>query len=336
MAKMNAEAQINPGPNNADAGTYSSVTAGDYNVVEDSHSLIGAGLENLINCDGSTGNNVIGGGEENAILGEGFDAFIGAGRINTNLALFASIVGGEQNKIKAGADDSFIGGGAENLIDTGAYTAVIGGGYENVITHHSSVIGGGYENHSGGIVGTISGGYFNTNLGINGTIGGGKFNLINSDYSTIHGGIGAVTSLYGQSAYASGGFAVDTKGEAQTSLFVARNVTVSSAPTNLFLNGSSAQMVLGNGTSWTFDILVVGRSTGGNSASYQLRGGIENVSGTTALVGSVVKDVLGEDVGGWDVSATADDGTEALVITVTGDNTNIRWVATVRTVEVKN
>jgi hypothetical protein len=169
-------------------------------------------------------------------------------------------------------------------------------------------------------------------------IGGGHFNVAEAPLSTIPGGAGAVASKYGQLAYASGSFAGNfaTGGDAQMSMYVLRNSTTNSTQTEVFLDGGSSRMGLSSGSSWTFDILIVGRNSTGDSAHYQIVGGIKNDSGTTVFVGTPVKTVLGEDVAGWDVTVSADDTNDALVIKVTGDSSTIRWVATVRTVEVKN
>jgi hypothetical protein len=135
-------------------------------------------------------------------------------------------------------------------------------------------------------------------------------------------------------AYASGRFA--TNGDAQTSLFVLRRLTTSSVERELFLDGSNARMVLSTGSTWTFDALVSGRSDTGNSAGYKFTGVIENVSGTVALVGSVLKTTVGEDVGNWDANMVADDANNALVINVVGaTNSPVRWVSYVRTAEVR-
>jgi hypothetical protein len=78
------------------------------------------------------------------------------------------------------------------------------------------------------------------------------------------------------------------------------------------------------------------RSNTGNSAGYKFVGVIENVGGATAIVGAVTKTAIAEDIAAWDVNVTADNVNDALVITVNGDNTSVRWVATVKTTEVTN
>jgi hypothetical protein len=94
-------------------------------------------------------------------------------------------------------------------------------------------------------------------------------------------------------------------------------------------------MAIPVGATWTFDILVSARSSTGNSAGYRILGVIENNGGTTAIVGSAPTTTIAEDISTWDVAVSADNTADALVIKVTGDATNVRWVATVRTTEVK-
>ncbi|HEY0549975.1 MAG TPA: hypothetical protein VGF13_10265 [Verrucomicrobiae bacterium] len=95
-------------------------------------------------------------------------------------------------------------------------------------------------------------------------------------------------------------------------------------------------MTIPSGATWTFEIQLAARSnTGGNSAGYLFSGVIKNVGGTTAIVGAVTKTVLAEDVGAWDANALEDNTNDALVVRVNGDNSNIRWVATVRPAEVQ-
>lgn len=146
------------------------------------------------------------------------------------------------------------------------------------------------------------------------------------------------TSLYGQAAFASGHFAAN--GDAQQSVLVARNTTAGSTAT-LFLDGSSARIVLPANTTWTFEITIAARSTDGGSgneesAAYKYVGCIErDGANNTALVGSVTETVIAEDDAGWSVAVTADDTNEALDIAVTSDDANtVRWVAKIALVEV--
>lgn len=192
------------------------------------------------------------------------------------------------------------------MIHSNAPYAAVGGGHANQITP-----GVGYA-----------------------TIGGGRSNNIaaTSQHATIPGGLQANAANFGQMAYASGAFA--NVGDAQSSLFVLRNTTTNATPTELFLDGRTAHILLPSGRTMTFEILVAARSTVGNSAGYQIRGVIEFLDGGgVAFVGTPLKTVLGEDVLGWDVNVEA--ASLALKINATGAaGETVRWVASVRTAEV--
>jgi hypothetical protein len=84
----------------------------------------------------------------------------------------------------------------------------------------------------------------------------------------------------------------------------------------------------------TFMAMVQGHS-GAAWASYILKGSAKRTTaGTTAIVGTVVKEILHETVSGWDVSATADTTNDCIAFTVTGAAaTSIEWVIRVSTVE---
>jgi hypothetical protein len=92
-------------------------------------------------------------------------------------------------------------------------------------------------------------------------------------------------------------------------------------------------MILVPGSTWTFDILLTARSSSGQSAGFQIKGVIENESGTTAFIGLPVITELAKEVN-WNVAVEADDANDALAIKVTGDGRSsvVRWVASVRTV----
>jgi len=138
---------------------------------------------------------------------------------------------------------------------------------------------------------------------------------------------------YGQLAYASGQFT--DRGDAQTSVYVCRNITTNATPTELLLDGAIERMSIPENATWSFDILVTGRTATGKSAGYQIRGAIARVEGTAAFIGTPSINVLGEDIADWDASVNTNQQKDALVVQVTGaGDTTIRWVASVRTVEV--
>lgn len=95
-------------------------------------------------------------------------------------------------------------------------------------------------------------------------------------------------------------------------------------------------MTISSGSTWIFDIQVVGRSSGGYSAGYKITGAIDNNSGTgvSFVITTPTTVTLGEDRTDWNATVTAENS--ALCIKVTGEaSTNIRWVATVQTTEVQ-
>jgi hypothetical protein len=92
-------------------------------------------------------------------------------------------------------------------------------------------------------------------------------------------------------------------------------------------------MVLWPNSVASFDILVTA-GNGTDSAGYHIRGVIEN-NVAVSIVGAV-STVLGEEIAGWSVSAVAGAAPASLRILVTGSGvTPVRWVAHVRTVEVR-
>jgi hypothetical protein len=324
---------VGGGQNNTNSGSWAFIGGGNLNVNASDYSLIAGGRGNNIISGFSC---FIGGGEGNHVdvgINGGAGSIVG-GFDNTVSQEASAIVGGYGNTIETYS--SFIGAGDQNEIELGGIYSVIGGGSANYIQTNYSVIGGGQYNISdAGYYGVIGGGYKNTNSAAFGVIGGGDFNRVTGSFSTVPGGVLAHARSYGQVAHASGSFDAGVIGQAQASEYVLRGVTTNSTPTELFLDNVAARMSVPSGQSWTFNILVVARSTtGGNTAGYQVLGVIENNGGTTSLVGSASKTVLGEDVPAWDITVSADDTNDALVIKATGDNSTIRWVATVRTAEV--
>lgn len=335
-----SQPSIYGGSGNSQSINYLSVSKG---------CTISGGVENGLSDGGSSGPPyycVIGGGNLNYVGGWGGTIGGGLGNFVSGISMASTIAGGEANAIRAYAFRSTIGGGfANEMFGRDTEFCTIAGGAQNIIQprgpgfdSQGDTIGGGMNNtNSGGYGATIAGGTDNYIGGRNpaSTISGGQANTIpdNVQYATIPGGYQAVARRYGQFAHASGQFA--SAGDAQTSTYICRANTTDATVTEIFLDGAGERMVLPANATWTFDILVTGRTPGAASAGYQLRGVIENNGGTTALIGTVNKTILAEDTAAWDVTAVADDTNDALIIRVTGAaGADIRWVASVRTVEV--
>jgi len=324
------------GLSNANSGKYSVAVGGILHQQSDHYSFIGGGFQNVNEAiygtiPGGYYNHIRTNTVETGVLNHGLAIVIGGGAFNTNSGTFGTIAGGAQNRVTNVY--SVVSGGIGNI--GGGYANSIGGGQGNTTAGIASFIGGGEGNSNVADDGAIAGGLSNLidANGSGGSIGGGSENQVTAVGGTVPGGFGGKASRYGQLAYGSGYFT--SAGDAQASLYVLRKTTTTSSQAELFLDGSSQRMTIPSGSSWTFDILIVGRSSS-NSGGYRIVGLIENNGGTTSFVGTPTVTTLGEDVGSWDAIAVADTTNDALTVKVTGDNTSVRWVATVRTAEVIN
>ena len=253
---------------------------------------------------------------------------VAGGEQNTADAWAATVSGGYLNNASDRAATA--SGGVSNTVDGDA--ATIGGGELNRALGNWATIAGGQDNRAGQDYTSVAGGYSNKARGDYASVGGGYGNRAIGDFAVVPGGWHAVASHHGEMAHASGSFS--NTGDAQVSLYVLRNTTGDATQTELFLNGLDQRLTIEVSRTVTFDLLVVAASDGGLSAGCTSQGVIENVVGNTGFVGTPTVSELGED-NDWTVAAEADDANEALAIMVTGESaTNIRWVATVRTVEV--
>jgi len=328
--------------NRISTATRAVIGGGDGNriLLEGHGSVIGGGAGNTL--DGPSG--TIAGGRTNAIIGPGNPDYgtIGGGDQNAIVAdsHYATIAGGRRNRVQGFASDSTVGGGATNAI-TGADFATIGGGGTNAIADNANfaTIGGGRRNRveQQAPASTIGGGDLNTisASATNATISGGRANLVDTSapYAAIPGGQQARATNYNQYAFASGAFS--QAGDAQHSQYVLRNTSVGNGQIELFLDGVAREIVLWPNSILTFDILITG-GNGTDSAGYQVRGVIENNAGGINLVGAPSITTLGEDIAAWSVTVQADPADTALIILVTGSgNVPVRWVAHVRTSEVR-
>ena len=188
---------------------------------------------------------------------------------------------------------------------------------------------------------TVGGGILNTNQASEGSIGGGAKNtvLASSVRGTIPGGSHAVARSYGQMAYASGAFL--NPGAAQASTYVLRGTTSDASPTELLLDagdsGSQRMKMPLKGT-WFFEISIIAKRTvsTGYVASYQIKGmASRNVFGDVSLIGTPVKSEFDGSWTDWDASVEPNTSNGALSVKVTGSaGFDIKWVASVRTVEI--
>jgi hypothetical protein len=151
-------------------------------------------------------------------------------------------------------------------------------------------------------------------------------------------GDGAKTTLYGAKAFANGSFA--NAGDAQHGIYVLRNQTTDSAPTQLYLDGESAQLIVPNDSVLTFSIFVAARriDAPGEVASFKFEGmAAKDITPESVYFLVSSAQLLGAVDLAPNISLGTDSSTGALTITVIGSTSKtVRWVATVLTTEVTN
>ena len=230
-------------------------------------------------------------------------------------------------------------------------TNVIGGYYGNTIsdTVVGAVIGGGgtgfgHQNRITADYSAVSGGDENGALNAYATIGGGATNRASGFKSTVPGGQSAHATHEGEFAYANGAFAAI--GDAQTSLYVLKAATTNAVTTTLMKNGSETGITLAPRRTIAFDIQIVasnspsfpGIESGCDclAAGFRIQGVIQTTDGLalTWFADPPTITALGDSTNVLNVTAIANDTADRLDIRVTGNNKDIRWVATVRTTEV--
>ena len=245
-------------------------------------------------------------------------------------------------------------------VASGNYSGLLAG-RDNTVSGADSFIGSGYGNTVAGAFSGVVGGYGNQAAGDWASVGGGKNNVASGDYAAIAGG--AENPASGEEAFIPGGFGnvaaglgsmalgfyasadkrgqiaqapgrVTTTGDTQASQMVAYATTTDATPTELLLYAGE-RMTIATDSSWAFRALIDGMTQGAAKAGgYELSGLIKNAGGTTSLVGSILKTVLGEDDAAWDATAVADDANDALVIQVTGKaGDTVRWSAHIQITE---
>jgi hypothetical protein len=315
-------AVVGGGYSNTVSGSYATVGGGQLNTASGYAAAVGGGWQNTASGSRAT----VGGGTGNTA--SGIAATVGGGYSNTVSGNYATVGGGTGNT--ASGSDATVGGGFLNTA-SGNWSTV-GGGYSNTVSGLYAVVGGGYSNTVSGLYAVVGGGYSNTVSSNYATVGGGYQNTASGAYATIPGGFRAQANHYGQLAYASGMFA--NPGDAQSSLYVLRNTTISATPTPLYLDGTSAQITVPAGRTLTFEILVTARDNAANSAGYRCIGVVEGGASGATLLTPAPCSVLHEDLAGWDVTMVTSGSNLVIRAAGGGPAYPVRWVAVVRTAEV--
>jgi hypothetical protein len=256
---------------------------------------------------------------------------------------YASTVGGFSNQ--ASSNYSFVGGGQSNEAKTNTHATCVGGS-SNDATGQYSFVGGGNDNTGSGTGSSISGGNTNTASGNYSFIGGGLGNTTNGSFSAIFGGrLGTTRGINSYLVFPACSLPIaDALGVTQSALLLLARETTDATATVLASSSSAAsttnQVILPNNSAYHFKGSVIATVTGGgDTASWEFKGAIKRGANaaSTAIVGTVIKDVVAYDAGAsaWDVTFTADTTNGGLKVEVTGAAaTTIRWVAKLETTEV--
>ncbi len=311
-------------------GAASVAIGGQFNVASGNTSITAGGS----GCTASGTNSITAGGSSCTSAGI-WSAVVGS--LNSSVLSTSSracvIMGASSSSITAATRYSGIAGGQFNVISGTGYESFIIAGVGNTISSTATanaIVGGIFNRIQGSVTNVaIIGG---NNCTTSSTVG------INTGIVT---GVGANAIFNGNLTIGSGSYV--TPGDSQSGVMSIRVQSTDATPAELFFKTAvtitaSDYLTLPDNCTLSFSILIVARNvTPGSpvpneSAAYKLEGCIDRYIGasTTALVGSVIKTVIAEDVPAWDVFATADVTNGRLAIKVTGEaNKTINWSAQV-------
>ena len=280
------------------------------------------------------------------------------GGVNNIAGGARSVVVGGSNNSATGSDSEILGG--TNSSATNAFCTIVGGHMLSAVGDSSAAIGG-ISTESAGTHSVTVGGNLNTCSGNYSSIIAGQDNKILNGHnrSVVIGGIGLVSdaqnTVYVPNLKVRDDFIIPTGATAGYVLTSDANgvgtwqaptgggggggtslsgTTANNTQTEIFVDGvASSRMTLTANTTWMFSAMVAARSAT-ESAGYKIEGVIKNDAGTTALVGTAVKTVFGEDDSAWDATVEADDTNDALVFKVIGDTVDsVNWEVIVDKVE---
>ncbi len=147
-------------------------------------------------------------------------------------------------------------------------------------------------------------------------------------------GLDALADLQAKIAWGGGQFAA--LGDCQSTLLTLSAVTTDATPVLLQVQDTPSSVLIRNGVAYGFRATIIGRKTDGSSVAMFMRSGIiQNLSGTTAMVGDVSSIGADNNVPSWAITITANNGASSLEIRVTGTvATTVRWVCTLEAAEV--
>lgn len=239
----------------------------------------------------------------------------------------------------ASGNNSTLSGGRQNSVQ-GA-DGFVGGGFNNTQNQQYGVVCGGQSN-TGGDQSFIGGGTSNDVASSQyGAIAGGQSNQLSGAASWIPGGRQATDrGIVGTGVWSGGQFSA--KGDAQIQEFVLRSDTTNATPEAMTTDNAAAAttntVTLPNNSAYDVTGRIVARDTSGNAQTWEVNAMIvrgANAAATVLVVGGTpaVKGTNGTFTG--TIALTANTTIGGLAVTVTGvAATNIKWVASLRAVEV--
>lgn len=320
------------GSSNPSSGWYSKIGGGILNTVTNgTGATIGGGNSNVIGADYAT----VSGGSNNVATGR--LSSIGGGGLNRATLDYATVSGGLDNT--SSNLYTTIGGGARNV--AGGNTSTVGGGHLNSATSYFTTVSGGQMNTATLDYATVAGGRNNTNTAWAGSIGGGSSNIIAATalFAGIPSGLSGRADSYGQVVHANGQF-VQT-GDAQGSDYVLRRTLTAVNCNNaeeLFLDGNTAaqRMIMPLNSTWSYEIMIAGRSTSGSLSAGIKVSGIAQCDGAgfASLVGAPVITPLPGSAGLNPIMGVI--GNKLIVKICNDYNEAFRVVACVRVSQVQN
>ena len=126
----------------------------------------------------------------------------------------------------------------------------------------------------------------------------------------------------------------------QNKRYVLHGSTTNATATEIFVGGTTdSRVTIPTDTTVFFTVDIVARRTDatGESAGWQVKGVVDNFSGTVANVGDIYEVVVAQDDTNWQVDVTADDADNAINVVCTGvASKTIKWMAVVKTMEIAN
>jgi hypothetical protein len=227
----------------------------------------------------------------------------------------------------ASGSNSFIAAGRNNTA-SGNFSAVVGGegcsatGNYSVASGLNASAGAGSLAHSATALGTNSAAFCS--------------NATASAEATIAFSAGTADRR-GMLAIGSPGISNFT-GRGQSVQLQMRGYTTNATPTEMVVASGPIKLTIPENVALfgTIEIAAIQVTTPTETAHYVRKFAIQNLGGTTTLIGSVT--TVGTDhetTAGMDVAITADDTGDFLKVEVTGiASTNLRWMACVRGVEI--